>query len=80
MASETLRAIFALAGSVIGLAVLAIILSQRSETSSVLSSAGNALSAVIGAAASPVSGANVATTSNVANANPFGVNQPGATF
>ena len=41
---------------VIGLAVVAVIVSQRAQTPQVLSSAGNALSAVISAAVGPVSG------------------------
>jgi hypothetical protein len=69
MASDALRAMFALAASVIGLAVLAVILSTRSNTAGVIGAAGNALSAVIGAAASPISGANVATTSNLTSNN-----------
>jgi hypothetical protein len=72
MGGDLVRAIFALASAVVGLAILAVILSTRSSTASVLGSAGNALSAVIGAATSPVSGAQVATTSgNTGQGFPF---------
>jgi PRD1 phage membrane DNA delivery len=59
---DAMRVILGLASAVIGLAVLSVILSTRSNTSSVIGAAGNALSSVIGAATSPVSGATVATS------------------
>jgi purine-cytosine permease-like protein len=43
-------------GAVIGLAVVAVLVSQKAQTSQVFQGAGTALSAVIGAAVSPVSG------------------------
>lgn len=43
-------------GGVIGLAVIAVLVGQKAQTSTVLTSAGTALSSVIGAAVSPVTG------------------------
>ena len=43
-------------GGLIGLAIVAVIVSKNAATSSVIRSAGGALSSVIGAAVSPVSG------------------------
>jgi hypothetical protein len=68
--SEALRAITSLAAALIGLALVAVILSTRSNSANVIGSAGNALSSVIGAATSPISGAQVATqVQNVATPN-----------
>ncbi len=64
MTGDAVRAIFALASAIIGLAVLAVVLSTRSNTAGVIGAAGNALSAVIGAATSPISGATVQTSTN----------------
>jgi hypothetical protein len=60
--SEALRAITSLAAALIGLALVAVILSTRSNSANVIGSAGNALSAVIGAATSPLGTTQVATT------------------
>jgi hypothetical protein len=54
-------------GSVIGLAMLAVVLSQRAATSTVIQSSGSALASVIGAAVAPLG----AGASN-ANATSFG--------
>lgn len=43
---------------VIGVAMVAVIVSQNAQTSSVLQSGGTALSSIIGAAVAPVSGSN----------------------
>lgn len=44
--------------SVIGLAIIAVLVSQRAQTADVFRSAGGALASVIGAAVAPVSGNN----------------------
>jgi hypothetical protein len=41
---------------IIGLAVVAVLVSQKAQTSSVIQSGGTALSSIIGAAVGPVSG------------------------
>jgi hypothetical protein len=51
-------AVLAGLGALIGLAIVAVIVSQKAQTSSVIQSAGSALASVIGAAVSPVSGAS----------------------
>lgn len=48
--------IIAIVTGIIGLAIVAVVVSQNANTSSVIGSAGSALSSVIGAAVSPVSG------------------------
>lgn len=53
--------IVALVTGIIGLAMVAVIVSQKANTQNVLSSGGTALSSIIGAAVAPVSGG---TTSN----------------
>lgn len=52
-----------LLSGIFGVAIVAEILSQKSNTSNVLTSAGTALSGVISAATSPITG----STSNVGN-------------
>lgn len=48
--------IIAIVTGIIGLAIVAVVVSQRANTSTVIGSAGSALSSVIAAAVSPVSG------------------------
>jgi len=50
--------IISIVAGVIGLAIVAVIVSQKANTSQVLTGAGSALSSVIGAAVQPVSGSN----------------------
>lgn len=57
---KTLGTISAIIAGVIGLAIVAILVSQRSQTASVIGSSGSALANVISAAVSPVSGASAA--------------------
>ncbi len=54
---ETGRAVVAILSSIVGLSIVAVLLSTRSNTAGVLGAAGSALSQVIGAATSPVTGA-----------------------
>lgn len=46
----------AVIGSVIGLAIVAVLVSQRAQTPSVISAGGSALASIIGAAVAPVTG------------------------
>jgi hypothetical protein len=48
--------------SIVGLAMLAVILSKRSQTSSVIQAGGGALASVIGAAVAPLGGGNAGAT------------------
>jgi PRD1 phage membrane DNA delivery len=48
--------IVAVIASIIGLAIIAVLVSQKAQTSGVIQSAGTALSSVIGAAVAPVTG------------------------
>jgi PRD1 phage membrane DNA delivery len=50
--------IVAIVSGIIGLAIVAVIVSQNAQTGSVITSGGTALSSIIGAAVSPVSGSN----------------------
>jgi len=57
--NNTLSAVLAIVGGVIGLATLSVILAPRAQTTQVLAAAGGALSGVIGAAVAPVTGTGV---------------------
>lgn len=48
--------------AVIGLAIVAVIVSKKADTANVLGAGGSSLANVIGAAVSPVSGGNVPIT------------------
>lgn len=50
------EAIVAIVTGIIGVAIIAVIVSARAQTPSVIGAAGKALSQVIGAAVSPVTG------------------------
>jgi hypothetical protein len=50
--------IIAIVTGIIGLAIVAVVVSQNANTSSVIGASGSALSSVIGAAVSPVAGNN----------------------
>lgn len=54
--SSGLGALVAIFTAIIGVSMVAVILSQRSQTASVLQALGSALSSTIGAAVSPVTG------------------------
>jgi PRD1 phage membrane DNA delivery len=58
--------------SIVGLAMLAVILSQRANTSTVISSSGSALASVIGAAVAPLGTGNAGATSFSSNSNNIG--------
>lgn len=55
--------ILAIVSAVVGLAIVAVIVSKNAQTPTVISSAGSALANVIGAAVSPVTGSS--STSNL---------------
>ncbi len=56
MSDELIRSVVAVATAIVGLAILAVIVSKSANTSGVLTSAGTAFSSVLKAAVSPVSG------------------------
>jgi hypothetical protein len=58
--------------SVIGLAMLAVVVSQKAQTSSVIQSGGSALASVIGAAVSPLGGGNAGATNFGSSSNSIG--------
>lgn len=64
---EAGRAILAIVSSVIGLSILAVVVSSQAQTSNVITSAGSALSQVIGAAVSPVTGGSGGALGGFAN-------------
>ncbi len=53
---RAIDAFISVLAAVIGLAIVAVIVSKNAQTPTVISSAGSALSSVIGAAVSPVTG------------------------
>lgn len=54
-------------GGVIALAMVAVLVGQKAQTSTVLQGAGKALSSVIGAAVAPVSGSTTSTFGSSSN-------------
>lgn len=54
--SAITEAIVTIATAIVGIAILAVLVSQRSNTANVIGAAGNAFSRSIGAAVSPVTG------------------------
>ncbi len=56
MGEELIKSLFTVATAIIGVAIIAVLVSKNANTSGVLTSAGNALSTSIGAAVSPVTG------------------------
>jgi len=71
MLKEAGAGILAIVTGVIGLAIVAVVLSPKAETSSVLSSGGNALSNVISAAVAPVTGNSTNAQTSMSSSNPF---------
>jgi hypothetical protein len=56
MGEQVIEALVAIATAVIGIAIIAVLVGRQSQTSSVISSAGGALSSIIKSAVAPVSG------------------------
>ena len=59
MVSELTTSITSVAIAIVGLAVIAVILSKNANTTGVISSAGTAFSQSLGAAEAPVTGAGI---------------------
>lgn len=57
-------ALLAIVSGIIGLSIVSVLVSPRAQTPTVLGAAGSALSNVIGAAVSPVTGQNVSSSSS----------------
>lgn len=72
--SEWTNTIIAVVVAIIGLATLSVILSKQSNATQVISTAGQALSSVIGAAVAPVSGlsTSVAPLQNYVTGSDYG--------
>lgn len=67
MSEHLFTSITSIALSIVGLALVAVIISKNANTSGVLQSAGQALAADIGAAVSPVSGSGIASFGGFTN-------------
>lgn len=68
--NTTISAVLAIVSGIIGLAIISVLVSPKAQTSSVLGASGGALSTVIGAAVSPVTGTGAASggiPSSIAN-------------
>jgi PRD1 phage membrane DNA delivery len=65
MGDQLITSLVTVATAVIGLAIIAVLVSGNAQTGNVLSSAGNSFAQIIGAAESPVSGGS--TLGNLAN-------------
>jgi hypothetical protein len=58
--SNTTESIVTIATAIVGVALLALLISRKSNTAGVIQAAGTAFSSALGVAVSPVTGANVA--------------------
>lgn len=56
MGDELIKSLFTVATAIVGVAILAVLVSRNSNTSGVLTAAGSAFSTAVGAAVSPVTG------------------------
>jgi hypothetical protein len=63
--SNAMQAAVAVVAGIIGLAIVAVLVSRNSQTGSVITSAGTALSGLIGAATAPVAGNSLANSFGV---------------
>jgi hypothetical protein len=54
--NQALASIVSVATAIVGIAIIAVLVSQRAQTSNVISSAGKAFSSAISAATAPVTG------------------------
>jgi hypothetical protein len=76
MTRELFEPVVTIAAAIVGLAILAVLVSQRSNTAGVFAAAGGAFSNAVSAAVSPVTGAAAAPNVN-AGSSGYGFN-PGA--
>ncbi len=72
MKDEFLTALVTVATAIVGVAILAVLVSKNANTAGVLTSAGNAFSTALGAATGPVSGSGYGGFG--VSSNPFGGN------
>lgn len=61
------EAVVTIATAIVGVAILAVLVSRNSQTPAVLGAAGSAFSNALSAATGPVTGATAAPVNNVAN-------------
>jgi hypothetical protein len=55
---DALKSMFAVATAIVGVAIIAVLVSKNAQTGTILTSAGTALSTAINAAVSPVTGSS----------------------
>lgn len=72
--NDITQAVVTILTAIVGVAILAVLVSQRSNTSQVVGSVGNAFAQSLGAATAPVTGAN--TSSNFGNGGLSGFSLP----
>jgi hypothetical protein len=60
--NSTVSAAVAVIGGIVGLAIVAVLVSQKAQTSGVIQAAGSALSGIIGAAVGPITGSTASST------------------
>lgn len=71
------EAIVTIATAIVGVAILAVLVSQKSNTSAVIQSFGSAFTNALGVAEAPVTGANYSiNTSYPSNSNQMGITMP----
>lgn len=67
-----LESVVTIAVAIVGVAILAVLVSQKSNTAGVLAAAGSAFANSLSAATAPVTGAATAPVNNIGGSNSFG--------
>jgi PRD1 phage membrane DNA delivery len=69
---DAFEPIVTIAVAIVGVAILAVLVSQKSNTAGVLAAAGSAFSNSLSAATAPVTGASAAPVNNIGGGSTFG--------
>jgi len=78
--SQLTEALVTILTAIVGVAILSVIVSKKSNTSGVIESAGRAFGNSLGIATAPVTGANVSGLSGLGSGNSGGFNLPSITL
>jgi|GEM_PF-4558166 len=70
MGEQLITSLTAIATAIVGVAIIAVLVSKNANTSDVISAAGNAFGQDLGVAVSPITGGGVASVGSFNNFNP----------
>jgi PRD1 phage membrane DNA delivery len=76
MGDHFVQGLVTVASAIVGVAIIAVLVSQHANTSSVISSAGNAFANDLTAAVAPVSGASASVNTSSSNSGFSGLGAP----